>query len=64
MDIKLNEKESSGKKRMIALELPEELYQKLRKEAFDREVSLSAIVRYACDLLVLDKEEREEKDER
>ena len=59
MDITLKEKESSGKKRMIALELPEELYQKLRKEAFDREVSLSAIVRYACDLFVLEKEERE-----
>lgn len=59
MDIELKEKETSGKKRMIALELPEELYQKLRKEAFDREVSLSAIVRYACDLLVLEKEEKE-----
>lgn len=57
--IEIKEKESSGKKRMIALELSEELYQKLRKIAFEREVSLSAIVRYACDLLVLDKEEKE-----
>lgn len=62
MKIELKEKELSGKKRMIALELSEELYQKLRKEAFDREVSLSAIVRYACDLFVLDKDEEQERE--
>ena len=59
MEIKLDEKESNGKKRMIALELSEELYQKLRKEAFDREVSLSAIVRYACEMLCWKKEDKE-----
>lgn len=62
MNFNINEieKTSTGKKRMIALELPEELYQELRKLAFDRELSMSAIVRYACKMLVLDKENEDE----
>ncbi len=55
MDIKINEKQKDEKKKMIALELSETLYQKLRKEAFDREISVSAVVRYACELLFLNK---------
>lgn len=60
MNIEFKEKEQSGKKRMVALELSEELYQDLRKEAFKREVSLSAIIRYACDLMVLNSEKKGE----
>lgn len=62
MNFNINEieKPSTGKKRMIALELPEELYQELRKIAFDRELSMSAIVRYACKMLVLDEENKDE----
>ncbi len=62
MNFNINEieKTSTGKKRMIALELPEELYQELRKLAFDRELSMSAIVRYACKMLVLDEENKDE----
>lgn len=60
MNIELKEKEQSGKKRMVALELSEELYQDLRKEAFKREVSLSAIIRCACYSMVLNSEEKGE----
>ena len=57
MKIKKEEMSKLMNKKMIALELPESLYQKLRKEAFDREVSLSAIVRYIVDIYFIDKEE-------
>ena len=60
MDIQINEKETSSKKKMIALEMPESLYQKLRVEAFNRELSISAIVRYIAEMYFLDKEEKGE----
>lgn len=60
MEININEKESTSKKKMIALEMPESLYQKLRKEAFERELSISAILRYIAEMYFLDKEEKGE----
>lgn len=60
MEININEKDSGSKKKMIALEMPETLYQKVRKEAFEREVSISAIIRYIAELYFLDKEEKGE----
>jgi len=60
MEININEKEATSKKKMIALEMPESLYQKLRKEAFERELSISAIVRYIAEMYFLDKEEKGE----
>lgn len=60
MEININEKENGSKKKMIALEMPETLYQKVRKEAFEREVSISAIIRYIAELYFLDKEEKGE----
>ena len=57
--IEITEQESNGKKRMMALELSETLYQKLRKEAFEKEVSVSAIVRYIAESYFLEKEKGE-----
>ena len=57
METKKEELEKVTSKRMIALEVPETLYQKLRKEAFEREASLSAIVRYIVDIYFIDKEQ-------
>lgn len=34
-----------NEKKMISLELPQQLYQELRREAFDRELKISALVR-------------------
>ena len=56
MDILIKSDEKENKKRMVALELPETLYQRLRKEAFEREVSLSAIIRLILDTHYLDRE--------
>ena len=60
MEININEKENGSKKKMIALEMPDSLYQKVRKEAFEREVSISAIIRYIAELYFLDTEEKGE----
>lgn len=54
--IEINEQCSVDKKKMIALELPESLYQRLRKEAFDNEVSLSAMVRHIVRNYFFDEE--------
>ena len=59
MEININETETTNsKKKMIALEMPESLYQKLRKEAFERELSISAIVRYIAEMYFLDEKEK------
>jgi hypothetical protein len=60
MQVNVQENEPQREaKRMIALELPESLYQKLRKAAYDREVSLSAIVRLIVDGYFLDLENQD-----
>ena len=45
MNIEVIEVDDNAKPKMVALVMPEKLRQKIRKEAFDREISFSAMVR-------------------
>jgi len=46
MDVKINEKESERKHELIAFKISEDLREKLRKEAYEKCMSLSAMIRY------------------
>lgn len=61
--ITLEEKESTSvEKKMIALELPNSLYQQIRKEGFDKELSLSATIRHILALYFHEKEKHTEEE--
>ena len=62
MDIKIEEKDVGKKeeKKIVAVELPESLRQKIRKEAFEREISFSAMIRLILNLHFLMEEDDEE----
>jgi len=46
MNVEIKEKVSEKKQELIAFKLSEELREKLRKEAYERCMSLSAVIRY------------------
>lgn len=46
MNIEISESSSSKKHELIAFKLSEELREKLRKEAYERCMSVSAMIRY------------------
>lgn len=58
MDIDVVEKETEKEPcKMVSLELPESLRQKIRAEAFNREISFSAMVRLIIKMHYFAEEE-------
>ena len=45
MEVIITEREPKAKSAMVALQMPERLRQLIRKEAYEREMSFSAMVR-------------------
>lgn len=50
--------EATMAKKMISLEIPDELREALRVEAFKRSLSMSALIRQLLENQVLNKEEK------
>ncbi len=46
MNVKIDEKSSERKQELIAFKISEELREKLRKEAYEKCMSISAMIRY------------------
>jgi len=46
MNVKIDEKSSEKKQELIAFKISEELREKLRKEAYEKCMSISAMIRY------------------
>lgn len=63
MDIEIKETEQKKDKKIIGIEINNELYQKLRKIAFDMGLSLSATIRVMLNTYIKDHCSEEDKNE-
>ena len=63
MDIEIKETEQKKDKKIIGIEINNELYQKLRKIAFDMGLSLSATIRVMLNTYIGDHCSEEYKNE-
>lgn len=63
MDIEIKETEQKKDKKIIGIEINNELYQKLRKIAFDMGLSLSAAIRVMLNTYIRDNHLEEDKNE-
>ena len=59
MQVTITEHENKSEVKIIALQMPETLRQKIREEAFKQELSFSAMIRKILFQYFIDKEDKD-----